>query len=146
MNRTVACLGDLQGPKIRVGDVPAGIGSASPSGGGMIEVSQGQDVVFKAGLSNATIRQGSHGPELVLPITYQDLVREVEPGQKVLINDGAIRMLAVEADQKTSELRCRVTSGGLISSHKGINLPQSQISAPAITDRDWGNAPMGRSP
>jgi pyruvate kinase len=137
MNRTVACLGDLQGPKIRVGDVPAGIGSPSPSGGGMIEVSQGQDVIFKAGLTNATIRQGSHGPELVLPITYQDLVREVEPGQKVLINDGAIRMLAVEADQKTSELRCRVTSGGLISSHKGINLPQSQISAPAITDRDW---------
>jgi pyruvate kinase len=137
LNRTVACMGDLQGPKIRVGKVPEGVGSASPSGGGMIEVAPGQDVVLKAGIDAAALRPGPHGPEAVFPVTYQQLVKEVEPGQRVLINDGAIRMLAVEADAKRGELRCRVTTGGWISSGKGINLPQSHISAPAITERDW---------
>jgi pyruvate kinase len=137
MNHTVACMGDLQGPKIRIGQVPEGVGAASPSGGGMIDVASGQDVILKAGIDKAFIRQGPHGPEPVFPVTYPELINEVQPGQKVLINDGAVRMLAVEADQKSRELRCRVTAGGRISSGKGINLPHSTISAPAITDRDW---------
>jgi pyruvate kinase len=137
MECTVACLGDLQGPKIRVGVVPEGVGAASPSGGGMIEVAQGQDVIFKAGIDKAFIRQGSHGPEAVLPVTYEELIREVQPGNRVLINDGLIRMLAVDSDAKARELRARVISGGFISSKKGINLPDSHIGAPAITDKDW---------
>src|SRR5258705_8695541 len=56
-NCTVACMGDLQGPKIRIGQVPAGVGVASPSGGGMVEVSLGQDVILKAGIPQAFIRQ-----------------------------------------------------------------------------------------
>jgi pyruvate kinase len=132
----VACLGDLQGPKIRVGRVPEGLGVPSPSGGGMVEVHPGQDVVFSANTTDAHLRTGPGGaPEVVLPVTYPLLVQEVEPGHKVLVNDGAIRMLAVE--RGGGELRCRVTVGGWISSGKGINLPQSAISAPAITDRDW---------
>lgn len=137
LGQPVAVLGDLQGPKIRVGKIPAGVGVASPSGGGMIEVAAGQDVTFKKGIDLASIRQGPHGPEPVLPLTYQPLVDEVRPGHKVLINDGAIRMLAVEHAAAAGELRCRVTVGGMISSGKGINLPHSTLSAPAITQRDW---------
>ncbi len=140
MKCAVACMGDLQGPKIRVGKVGAGVGIASPSGGGMVEVVAGQDVVFKSGITEAVVRGSSLTPgmtELLLPVTYQELVSEVEPGHKVLVNDGAIRMLAVEADREKGELRCRVIGGGWISSGKGINLPQSNITAPAITDRDW---------
>src|SRR5580765_1197614 len=55
MERTVACLGDLQGPKIRIGQVPAGVGTPSPSGGGMVEVALGQDVILKAGIDRAFI-------------------------------------------------------------------------------------------
>jgi pyruvate kinase len=138
MNCSVACLGDLQGPKIRVGKVPATVGSPSPSGGGMIEVLTGQDVVFKSGIAEAQLRTGPGGAlEAVFPVTYPMLIAEVEPGHRVLVNDGAVRMLAVERDLSKGELRCRVTVGGWVSSGKGINLPQSTISAPAITDRDW---------
>lgn len=136
LGRSIACLGDLQGPKIRVGKVQAGVGRPHPSGGSAIDVTPGQDVVFKQGIDEASLRQGDHGVEVVLPITFQPLVDEVEPGHKVLINDGAIRMLAIGRDAP-GELRCRVVIGGAITSGKGINVPQSSLSAPAITDRDW---------
>ncbi len=144
MGVSIACLGDLQGPKIRVGKVPAGVGEAHPSGGGAIRVEAGQDVVFKRDIEVASMRAaanagtsgGAGAMEAVLPVTYQPLIGEVQPGHKVLINDGAIRMLAVETDAGRGELRCRVTVGGLISSGKGINLPNSELSAPSITDRD----------
>ncbi len=135
LNRCIACLGDLQGPKIRVGKIPEGVGRPHPSGGSAIDVIAGQDVILKQGIAAASLRQGAHGVEAVLPLTYQPLVDEVEVGHKVLINDGAIRMLAVA--KEPGELRCRVTVGGAISSGKGINLPQSSLSAPAITARDW---------
>ena len=123
LGRPVACLGDLQGPKIRVGRVPEG----------GIAVEAGQDVVFRAGLAVATVESGT----AVFPTTYEKLIDEVETGQKVLVNDGAVRMLAVGRDYEKRELHCRVIIGGLVTSGKGINLPQSSISAPAITDRDW---------
>src|SRR5437899_8836845 len=81
MNYTVACMGDLQGPKIRIGQVPEGVGAPSPSGGGMIDVLQGQDVILKAGIDKAFIRQGPQGPEPVFPVTYPQLIHEVHPGQ-----------------------------------------------------------------
>ncbi|MCC6230088.1 MAG: pyruvate kinase [Phycisphaerales bacterium] len=128
LDRPIAALGDLQGPKIRVGKVPEG----------GIMLSAGQDVCFKLGLPLAYVDPANAAqPVAYLPTTYEPLVREVLPGHKVLINDGAIRMLAVSSDSAAGELRCRVTVGGLVTSGKGINLPQSAISAPAITDRDW---------
>ncbi|MFZ4575643.1 MAG: pyruvate kinase [Phycisphaerales bacterium] len=132
----VSCLGDLQGPKIRVGKIPAGVGTASASGGGSIEVVPGQDVVLSRAADVCSVRQGPSGPEAVLSLTYKKLVEEVLPGHKVLINDGVIRMLAISRDGE-DELRCRVVVGGLITSGKGINVPQSSLTAPAITDRDW---------
>ena len=137
LDRAVAVLGDLQGPKIRVGKIPAGVGSPSPSGGGSIAVAAGQDVILKKGVGVASVRQATNGCEAVLPVSPETLVDEVEPGQRVLINDGAIRMLAVERDSVAGEVRCRVTVGGTITSGKGINLPHSDISTSAITDRDW---------
>ncbi|HYF13732.1 MAG TPA: pyruvate kinase [Phycisphaerales bacterium] len=134
----VACLGDLQGPKIRVGRIPAGVGQPSPSGGGVVQVNPGEDVVFKAGITDAFYQPGDlpGEHELVLPVTYQPLVCEVEPGHRLLINDGHVRLLAVDCDRERRELRCRVVVGGAISSNKGINVPQSELSARAMTERD----------
>jgi pyruvate kinase len=129
MDRPIACLGDLQGPKIRVGMV-------EPPG---ILVAPGQTVIFRNDLDVARVEKSPSGePFAILPTTYAPIVREVEPGHKVLINDGAIRLLALPRERE-GELRCTVTpgGGGLITSKKGINLPQSAVSAPAITDRDW---------
>lgn len=129
LRRPIAALGDLQGPKIRVGPVP------HPG----IEVHAGTEVDLRLGLAEATIEpHPDTGEEHVsLPFEYEPLVREVEPGHRVLINDGAIRMLAVDKDVVRGVLRCRVTVGGLVTSRKGINLPDSDLSAPAITERDW---------
>jgi len=146
MGRQIACLGDLQGPKIRVGRIPLGVGEAHRSGGGSIRVEPGQDVVFSRGAQDSAVRSaGAGGSEPVLSLTYPAMVDEVEPGHRVLVNDGAIRMLAVEHDARAHELRCRVVVGGLISSGKGINLPDSNLSAPALGERDmdcvrWGVA------
>lgn len=120
--RVLAALGDLCGPKIRVGKVPA------PG----IEVLSGQDVIIDAGAGES---RGGDVP--VLSCTYKEIAREVEAGARVLINDGAVRMLAVE--RAGEGLRCRVTVGGLVTSGKGINLPDTEISAPAVTaeDRKW---------
>lgn len=123
LGRPTAVMGDLQGPKIRVGAVP--------SDGVALEA--GLDVIIRAGLTEACVERGT----VVLPTTYPEMIGEVVPGQRVLINDGAIRMLAVEADVKRGELRCRVIVGGLVTSGKGINLPESDVKAPAITQRDW---------
>ncbi len=119
----LAVLGDLCGPKIRVGRV------AAPG----IEVASGQDVVLRAGEFDAR-----PGAAPILSCTYPGLAKDVRPGARVLVNDGAVRMLAVEraAGDEPSDLRCRVTVGGLITSGKGVNLPDTEIALPAMTDND----------
>lgn len=124
LGRAVACLGDLPGPKIRVGRVP----------GEGIDLAQGMDVCFRTDVTEGRIETRDGHAVVVLPTTYPDLLRDVKAGQRVLINDGAIRMLAIECS--AAELRCRVTVAGLVTTGKGINLPESDVSAPAITDRD----------
>jgi pyruvate kinase len=129
LRRPLAVLGDLQGPKIRVGKIPA------PG----IELETGAEVMLRLGLEEAITEtdRRTGEPMVVLPFEYEPLVREVAPGHRVLINDGLVRMLAIERDEARGELLCRVTAGGLVTTRKGINLPDSDLSAPAITERDW---------
>lgn len=123
LDRPIAVVGDLPGPKIRLGLAPA-------EG---IVVYPGQDVIIDtAALVSAP--GGPHTPP-VLACGYGPLAREVQPGQRVLINDGAVRMLAIEP-RSAHELVCRVTVGGLVTSRKGVNLPDSDLTIEAITPRD----------
>ncbi|RHY51805.1 hypothetical protein DYB30_003181 [Aphanomyces astaci] len=130
----VAVCGDLQGPKIRVGYIPSSIqmSSTPPALGGLIVVKAGDTVILSASAEESVIVDGV----ATLALTYKDLVHEVSPGHLVLINDGAIRMEALSA-QGNDALVCRVLLGGVITSGKGINLPDSDIKAPAITAKDW---------
>lgn len=127
--RPVGVLGDLCGPKIRLGVLP-------PGG---VRLERGQEIVFdrSAHEGRAEADAGGGVPVAVLPVTYPALVDEAQPGHRVLINDGAVRLLAVEREERAGRLRCRVTVGGLVTSGKGINLPDSDVRAPAITERDW---------
>lgn len=122
----VAVLGDLQGPKIRVGDIP------NPG----VTLEAGQDVVFTPDHDEPF---ATTPPTVRLPTEYPGLASEVLPGHRVLVNDGAIRLLAVEREPGDGArvLRCRVVVGGPVTSRKGINLPDSDVRVPAITDRDW---------
>jgi len=124
--RAVAVLGDLQGPKMRVGKVP----DVDPEGG--IVVQAGDDVMFRSGQGEAVVEGGVP----VFGATFDRLFYDVDPGERVLINDGAIRMLAVDRADG-AWLRCRVTIGGRITSAKGVNLPESDLDMPAITEKDW---------
>lgn len=144
LGASIACLGDLQGPKIRLGKIAAGtVGSrAHGSGGGAFDVTVGQRVTLKQRIVDAYVRpvKGDERGEVVLGVTYEPLVDEVRPGQAVLINDGAVRLVAEASEPLApggAELCCRVVVGGVLSSSKGINLPHTRVRAQAVTSKDW---------
>ncbi len=114
--RTVALLGDLQGPKIRTGEMK----------NGAMEVRSGTKVI----ITNREML-GSDG---VIPTGYLDLPKDVKRGNRILIDDGAIELKVEFVEEE--EVVCRVISGGTVKNHKGINLPGVEISAPALTDKD----------
>lgn len=126
LGRPIACLGDLPGPKIRVGRVP------EPG----IVLEPGCTVALTARVESARVEEAGGERVVTLPCTYEAIAEEVQPGQRVLINDGLIRLLATEVSPELGVLRCVVTSGGLVTSRKGVNLPESDISAAALSDRD----------
>ncbi len=125
LGQPTAILGDLQGPKIRVGTI------SEP-----VQLDVGQEVLFTCGPTPAAHADAN---SITLPSDYPHLATEVLPGHRVLINDGAVRLLAIgrEKDDAPTVLRCRVTVGGLVSSRKGINLPDSNVQTSAITEQDW---------
>jgi pyruvate kinase len=114
LDQPVALLVDLQGPRIRVGEL------AVPR-----TLVPGEIVVFAP-------EDVASGDEL--PTTYEALARDVRPGARILLNDG---LLAVEVTQVAPpRVEARVVDGGVLTSHKGMNLPGVQVSAPALTDKD----------
>jgi len=119
MGKPIGVLGDLSGPKIRVGKVV--------EGGVMVEA--GSDVILQ---KEEIVADGAR-----FSTTLAELIDDVEIGQKILVNDGAVRMLVVEKSEARGEVVCRVTTGGLITTRKGINLPNTKLSVDAITEKDW---------
>jgi pyruvate kinase len=118
-NLPLTVVGDLPGPKLRVGKVP------DPG----IELVSGQEVIIRA-----DVEASIPGDRPILKSDYAPIAAEVHAGHRVLINDGAVRMLVVESDG--TQLVCRVTTGGLVTTRKGLNLPDSELSVPAVTERD----------
>ena len=117
LGRPVAILGDLQGPRIRIGDL------AEPR-----QVNDGEDIVLVAGEDAAPGQ---------LPTTYEHLCKDLKVGDRILVDDGLIECVALEVREHT--ITARVLHGGLIKSHKGMNLPGVAVSAPSITDKDWSD-------
>jgi pyruvate kinase len=112
--RPVAILGDLQGPRIRVGQLSA-----------PLTMPDGSDVV----LAPENVARGSE-----IPVTYEGLASDVHDGDRILINDGLIELVALEV--APPRVMARVLHGGALTSHKGINLPGVSVSAPSITEKD----------
>ncbi len=116
VGQEVAILGDLQGPKIRVGLLD----------GGSVELSEGEEITVEPGERQA-------GPGRI-PTTYESLPSDVRPGDKILMDDGLLRLRVLAADG--AAVRCRVEVGGVLKDRKGINLPGVAVSAPALTEKD----------
>ena len=116
--RPVAILGDLQGPRIRIGDL------ALP-----VTVAPGDELVL---CDEASCTGGD------MPVTYADIAEDVKVGDRILIDDGLIELIVLEIHAQ--RVVTRVLHGGEIRSHKGLNLPGVQVSAPSITDKDRADA------
>jgi pyruvate kinase len=78
--------------------------------------------------------RSSPSPGLEIPIAYPALTRDVQPGARILINDGLIELHAIHIAD--SYIDCSVVTGGRVLSHKGLNLPGTTVSAPTLTDKD----------
>ena len=114
LRHPVAILGDLQGPRIRIGDLSA-----------PMPLEAGTDIVLSPESAN---RPGE------IPVTYEELARDVHVGDRILIDDGLIDLVVLEVH--APRIRARVVHGGPLRRHKGMNLPGVDVSAPSITDKD----------
>jgi pyruvate kinase len=112
--RPLALIADLQGPKLRVGDLP-----------GPIDLETGGDIWIAADGSG---RPGD------LPVSPPVLGEVLKPGNEILIDDGAVRLRVEEI--KGARQRCRTLVGGIVTSHKGVNLPGISLPIPSLTDKD----------
>ncbi|GAA4507837.1 pyruvate kinase [Hymenobacter ginsengisoli] len=125
MRTNVGLLQDLQGPKIRLGEVE----------GGGVEIKRGDKIKLICGekeISTATR----------LSTIYLGLARDVKPGDMILIDDGKIE-LKVLATDRDKEVDVEVIYGGLVKPRKGINLPDSEVSAPSMTEKDIEDLKFG---
>lgn len=113
----ISILGDLQGPKLRVGDIE----------NGSIEIIPGEILTF----TNEKII----GNKKRIYVSYPNLYADVEIGNTILMDDGKLEV-KVKSIESNGDVKVEVTSGGILSSKKGINLPDTKISLPALTEKD----------
>ncbi|WP_038041057.1 pyruvate kinase [Thermus tengchongensis] len=123
LGKTLAILQDLQGPKIRIGRLKEG----------RVELKVGQPFI----LTRAPVE----GDETRVSITYKGLPEDVAPGQALLLDDGRLR-LRVERIQG-DEIHTVVELGGVLSDSKGINVPGSDLSLPALSEKDIQDLALG---
>jgi len=112
--RPIALIGDLQGPKLRVGDI-----------NGSVELADGDSVV----IAGEDVAQGDD-----LPVSPAVLGSVLQPGNDVLIDDGHVRLRVEKVER--GRVRCDVLVGGRVSSNKGVNLPGIPLPIPSLTRKD----------
>ncbi|RJP67105.1 MAG: pyruvate kinase [Candidatus Abyssobacteria bacterium SURF_17] len=116
LGKPVGIIGDLQGPKIRTGELA----------GGPLSLRKGGDFVI-------TTRKVK-GAGNTISTTYRQLHRDVKAGDRILLDDGSIEAHVSKVTGR--DIRCRIINGGKLGAHKGINLPGVRISEPSLTRKD----------
>ncbi len=130
--RPLAIIGDLCGPKIRVGDLP---------NGGLTIRPEGVYWFYPEGIDPPSVDRGHS----VIPTTYPELADEVAPGTRILLDDGHFEFLVTEkSTDGLGWVRTTAYSSGTLKSQKGINLPGIRVGAPALTDKDIADIEVGR--
>ncbi|HMH21720.1 MAG TPA: pyruvate kinase [Puia sp.] len=114
----ISILGDLQGPKLRVGDIKDG----------GLTIATGDILTF-------TSREKVIGTMDKIYISYPNLHHDVEVGNKIMIDDGKIEVVVVNVTPE-GDVKVAVTYGGVLLPKKGVNLPDTKISLPAMTEKD----------
>ena len=117
LNTNTSILADLQGPKLRIGEIIEG---TSLDVGSELKIKTGKEFV---------------GDDKLIFINYESLPKDITEGEKILIDDGKIILKVIDTNKK-DQIKTEVIQGGEISSNKGFNLPNTNISQPALTDKD----------
>ena len=125
-DEAVACLQDLSGPKIRTGDL-----------------SDKKGILLKEGATLTLTTEAIVGTTERISTTYEHLPQDVQPGKRILLDDGLIE-LEVEAISG-GDVKTKVVSGGRLKSKKGINLPGVRLSVPSLTQKDRDDLEFGLS-
>ena len=119
LNTVIAVLADLQGPKLRIGKVA-----------GDTVLNEGDIITFTTKDKIVTDNDNK-----TLYITYKQLPKDVFPGENILIDDGKIQVKVLNTNKKDN-VKAEVVEGGNLSSKKGVNLPNTKVSLPALTKKD----------
>jgi len=114
----ISTLADLQGPKLRVGDIQ----------NGLLEINNGDILCF-------TSKEKVLGTKEKIYVSYPNLHEDVKVGDKILIDDGKLEVVVIEITAD-GDVRVVVTYGGILLPKKGLNLPDTEISLPALTEKD----------
>ncbi|MFW6162140.1 MAG: pyruvate kinase [Planctomycetota bacterium] len=124
LDLNVCILQDLQGPKIRTG-----------------EMKDGQPVSLRKGERTVITTRKVQGTAERFSCTYRGLARDVQRGDRVLLDDGNIELRVTSTTEDS--VRCKVVIGGELGEHKGINLPGVNVTAPALTRKDRRDLAFG---
>lgn len=119
----ISILQDLQGPKIRCGEIKDG----------SVEIKEGDEFII-------TIKE-MIGDAKKVSTTYQGLPSDVKKGDTILIDDGNIQLEVISSDK--TEVKTKIIYGGELKSKKGINLPNTNVSAPSLTEKDLEDLKFG---
>ncbi|MFQ6014629.1 MAG: pyruvate kinase [Anaerolineae bacterium] len=121
--QVVAIMQDLQGPRIRIGNIAAG------------------SAILREGATFTLTSEQVPGDETEVTLPHPQVPPEVKAGHRILLDDGLLELEVQETDER--EIRCRVVTGGVLKPRKGVTLPQSTLTLPALTEKDkedlaWG--------
>ena len=122
-NKSVAILMDLQGPKIRVGKFEKGF----------VELKEND-------LFTITSKEVIGNSNLVSTV-YTNLPKDVKPNESILLDDGLLKLQVLDSNE--TDINCKVIYGGILKDNKGINLPNTKISSPSLTEKDLENLYFG---
>lgn len=119
LNSSLAIIADLQGPKIRIGELK------EPE----IEIFSGNEIEITT--------EDITGDDKIISTSYKNLQRDAEVGDLILINDGLIRLKIIQ--KKGTSIVCEIENGGILSPRKGMNLPGMKLSTPSLTEKDFAD-------
>ncbi len=117
-NLSIAILADLQGPRVRVGDLPEG------------------GVTLTPGTTLTLDTQHARYSPGIIPVDYSGLARDVYPDDTILLDEGLISLKVVDVAPEEGCIVCSVVVGGVLTSNKGINVPNRPLGVPTITGKD----------
>ena len=121
-NKNTAIILDLQGPKIRIGELKENI-----------ELKSGQNIIFTTS-KKARLSKEYNDP--IIEVSYSGFIEDIKEGGTIFIDDGLIECRVKKIDKKARTALCRTIIGGMLSSNKGINLPDVSVSVDSVTRKD----------